>query len=143
LQTRIYYDYTQSNNPLKPSEQKLYSFFAGYKFKQKFRIGGEFNYRENNLNIKNHDLFGYSVYGAYGLFKRIELYARFDKLQANTINNDIHNWDYQNTGGAYISGIHYNAANGVNVSLNYQGWQSDNASIYFQHHVILSFEYKL
>jgi len=143
LQTRIYYDYSQSNNPLKPSEQTLYSIFAGYKFKQKFRIGGEFNYRENHLNITNHDLFGYSVFGACSIFKRIELFARFDKLQANTINNDIHNWCYQNTGKAYISGIHYNATNGVNISLNYQGWQPDDASINFQHHVVLSFEYKL
>ena len=29
LQTRFYYDYTQSNNPLKPTEQKLYSFLQG------------------------------------------------------------------------------------------------------------------
>ena len=143
LQTRIYYDYSQSNNPLKPSGQTHYSIFAGYKFKQKFRIGGEFNYRENHLNITNHDLFGYSFFGAYRIFKRIELFARFDKLQANTINNDIHNWYYQNTGKAYISGIHYNATNGVNISLNYQGWQPDYASINFQHHVVLSFEYKL
>lgn len=143
LQTRFYYDYTQSNNPLKPTEQKLYSFFAGYKFKQKFRIGGELNYRENNLNINNHDLFGYSVFGAYSIFKQIELFARFDNLQANTINNDIHNWYYQNTGKAYISGIHYNAIEGVNISLNYQGWQPDDVSINFQHHVVLSFEYKL
>jgi len=143
LQTRVYYDYTQSDNPLKPSVQKLYSFFAGYKFKQKFRIGGELNYRENNLNINNHDLFGYSVFGAYSIFKQVELFVRFDNLQANTINNDIHNWYYQNTGKAYISGIHYNATEGVNISLNYQGWQPDNVSINFQHHVVLSFEYKL
>lgn len=143
LQTRIFYDYTESNNPLKPATQKLYSFFAGYRFKQKFRIGGEFNYHENHLNIANHDLFGYSVFGAYEIFKQVELFARFDNLYANTINNDIHNWYYQNTGKAYISGIHYKATDGADISLNYQGWQPDNVSMNLQHHVVLSFEYKL
>lgn len=143
MQTRIYYDYTQSDNPLKPSEQRLYSLFAGYKFKQKFRIGGEFNYRDNHNNITNHDLYGYSVFGSYNLAERIELFARFDKLEANTINNDIHNWYYQHTGKAYISGIHYKAADAINFSLNYQAWQADDILINFQHHIVFSFEYKL
>jgi hypothetical protein len=61
-------------------------------------------------------------------------------LKANTINNDIHNWYYQNTGKAYITGLLYKATDGVNISLKYQGWQPD-ASINFHHHVVLSFEY--
>ncbi|NCC99074.1 MAG: hypothetical protein EOL95_05130 [Bacteroidia bacterium] len=143
LQTRFYYDYTQSNNPLKPANQQLFSVFAGYKLKDKFRVGGEFNYRMNHLNVANHDLFGYSVFGTYGVNKRMELFARFDYLQANTLNNNLHNWYFQNTGKAYISGIHYKATDGVNISLNYQGWQPDDTSINFQHHIVLSFEYKL
>ncbi|MBI5539088.1 MAG: hypothetical protein HY951_03450 [Bacteroidia bacterium] len=143
LQTRIFYDYTKSENPLKPAEQQLFSFFTGYKFKEKFRLGGEYNYRINHLNINQHDLFGFSFYGSYAISKKIELFARFDQLQANIINNETHNWYYQNTGKGYISGIHYNPVKGINFSLNYQGWQPDNTALNFQHHILLSIEYKL
>ena len=144
LQTRFYYDYTTpSKNPSKPSVQQLYSFFAGYKSGERFRAGGEFNYRKNHLQMTHHDLFGYSVFASCKTGKRMELFARFDHLQANVMEGDVHNWNYQNTGKAYITGIHYLAAEGVNVSLNYQGWQPDDAAIHFQHHVLLSFEYKL
>lgn len=143
FQTRIFYDYTQSHNPLKPADQKLMSVFAGYRFKQKFRIGGEYNYHKNHLNISNHDLSGYSFYGSYAIIKRVELFARFDYLQGNTISGDVHNWYYQNTGKAFISGVHYNATDGINISLNYQGWQPNDVSINFQHHIVLNFEYKL
>ncbi len=143
LQTRFYFDCTNSNNPLRPSTQKLYSVFLGYKIKQKFRIGGEFNYRENNMNINNHDLFGFSIYGAYKILKNFELFARFDNLTANTMDNENNNWNYHNTGDAFIFGTHYRAADDVNISLNYQGWHPNDASLNFQHHVLLSFEYKL
>ena len=143
LQTRFFYDYTKSENPSKAADQQLFSFFTGYKFKEKFRIGGEYNYRKNNLNIISHNLFGFSLYGSYAVFKNIELFARFDQLQANTIDGEIHNWYYQSTGKGYISGIHYNPVKGINVSLNYQGWQPDESDLDFQHHILLSFEYKL
>jgi hypothetical protein len=143
LQTRFFYDNTKSKNPLKPAVQQLFSFFTGYKYADKFRIGGEYNYRMNHLNINDHDLFGWSFYGSYSVWKNTELFARFDLLQANTLNGAANNWDYQNTGKAYIAGIHYNLEKGVSVSLNYQGWQPEDDNLNFQHHIVMSFEYKI
>lgn len=143
LQTRLYTDYTKSDNPLKPAEQQLFSIFAGYKFDNKFRIGAEYNYRKNHLNIKNHNLYGLSVYSSAWVAKNVELFCRFDQLQSNTISGDAQSWYYSGIGNAYIAGIHYNPVKGVNISLNYQGWNPKDSSVDFQNHIVLSFEYKL
>ena len=143
LQTRFYYDHTSSTNPVKPDTQQLISFFAGYKLENKFRIGGEYNYRFNHLNISNHNLFGWSFYGSHSLWRNIELFARFDWLQANTMNGETDNWYYQNTGKALITGVHFSLMRGINLSLNYQVWQPDENSLTSQNHLLVSFEYKL
>ena len=143
LQTRFYTDYTKSDNPLKPSEQQLFSIFAGYKFDNKFRIGAEYNYRKNHLNINKHNLYGLSVYSSVLVVKNLELFGRFDQLQANTISGDAQSWYYSGIGNAYIAGVHYNPVKGVNISLTYQSWTPKDSSVDFQNHIVLSFEYKL
>lgn len=143
LQTRLFYDYTTSKNPLKPADQQLFSFFAGYKFKEKFRIGAEYNYRKNHLNIANQDLFGYSIYGSYSISKKFEYFARFDNLASNKKPNQLNEWNYNADGKAIITGVHYNPVNGINLSLNYQGFIFENTNNNTQHHILMSFEYKL
>lgn len=142
LQTRFFYDYTKSDNPAKPAEQQLFSFFTGYK-KDKYRIGGEYNYHKNHLNISNHNLYGWSFYGSFLFAKNMEVFARFDQLKANTLEGESAGWYYNNMGSAYITGIHYNPVNGINISVNYQGWQPKNKDLNFQNHILISFEYKL
>lgn len=143
LETRFFYDITRSDNPVKPANQQLYSLFAGYKHGSLFRIGGEYNYRKNHLGLASHDIFGLSVYGATRISKRVELFARYDKLSSNTLKGEQKEWYYNHTGNAYMSGFHYVPVKGINVSLNYQGWQPASSKSEFQHHIILAFEYKL
>lgn len=143
LQTRFYYDHTASSNPAKPAVQQLLSAFAGFKLDNKFRIGAEYNYRINHQNINNHNLFGWSVFGSYGLKPNVELFARYDLLQANTLSDESHSWYVNNTGSAMITGIHYSPLKGINLSLNYQGWIPEMDENELQHHILLSFEYKL
>lgn len=143
LQTRIYWDYTSSDNPQKPAVQQLLSAFAGYRFGDKFRVAGEYNYRINHLNINDHDLYGYSLSGSYRFFEGAEVFARFDRLMANTLPGEPENWYALNTGKALITGVHYNPVKGINVSLNYQSWFPESEKSNKLHHVLLSFEYKL
>lgn len=143
LQTRLFYDYTKSENPLKPSEQQLFSAFVGYKEKDRFRIGAEYNYRKNHLNINQHNFYGYSVFGSITIFKKTELFARYDNLQANNLQGETENWNYQNTGQAFITGLQFNPTSGINISLNYQGWKPESNSKVFQNHILVCFEYKL
>jgi len=125
------------------AEQQLFSIFAGYKFENKFRIGAEYDYRKNHLNISKHNLYGFSVYGSVLVTRNVELFGRFDQLRANTIGGDTQSWFFSGIGNAYIAGVHYTPAKGVNVSLNYQSWKPKDSSIDFQNHIVLSFEYKL
>lgn len=143
LQTRFFYDYTKSEKPDNNTQQQLLSLFVGYKQENKFRVGVEYNYRKNHHLINNHDLFGYSIFGSYAVLKQLELFARFDQLRSNKSKGESHGWNYNNTGQAYISGVSYSPVKGINFSLNYQGWQPENNNLNFQHHILLSFEYKL
>jgi hypothetical protein len=143
LQTRLFYDYTKSAKPGDNVQQQLFSFFAGYKLDNKFRIGAEYNYRKNHMLVNSHDLFGYSLFGSFNIHKNIELFARFDQLRSNTLNGETLSWNYNNTGQTYISGVSYTPVKGVALSLNYQGWQPQNKNLNFQHHLLLCFEYKL
>lgn len=143
LQTRFFYDYTKSNKPLSSVEKQLFSFFAGYKINDKYRIGGEYNYTKNHLHISGQDSYGYSLFGSYSINEQFGIFLRFDQLQANKVNGMKHNWNYDNTGKGYISGIQYTPVEGVNFSLNYQGWQPDNSDLNFRHRILLSFECKL
>lgn len=143
LQTRIYWDHTSSENPAKPAVQQLISAFSGYRFKEKFRLAAEYNYRSNHLHINKHDLYGYSLSGSYSIFSKTEIFARFDQLMANTIDGESESWYYPHTGKALISGVHMNPVNGINVSLNYQSWFPETKGTAQKHHLLLSFEYKL
>lgn len=134
LQSRIFYDYTKSKNPQKPAEQQLFSAFIGYRHKNLFRVGGEYNYHKNHLNQSGRDIYGFSFYGSYAILRKVEFFARFDKVFAKNI---------ENKGNAYITGLHYCPVSGINISLNYQGWAPDNFELKYQHHILLSFEYKI
>lgn len=143
LQTRIYWDHTSSRDPGKPAVQQLISAFAGYRSEENFRLAVEYNYRFNQLHVHDHDLYGYSLSGSYNVFRKTEVFARFDHLMANKIDGASESWYYPQTGKALITGVHFNPVKGVNVSLNYQSWFPDADGITQTHHIFLSFEYNI
>lgn len=143
LQTRLYYHNIKSKNPSKPAIEQLFSGFAGYKIQNKFRIGAEYNYLKNNLNITNQDLFGYSIYASVTLLKNFEFFARYDNLMSNTKTNETIQWNYNQDGQAIISGIHTSPISNINFSINYQSFIPENSDIKLQNHILISFEYKL
>ncbi|MBL7105070.1 MAG: hypothetical protein ISS18_12140 [Bacteroidales bacterium] len=142
LQIRIYYANKTSGDSINNKAQQLISVFAGYKHPKYFRVGGEFNYQQNHLNIKDEDLFGYSIFGSYIFSNKFEIFVRFDKLISNTKAGENKHWHFYNDGSAIITGFQYSPVKGVNLSLNYQGWIPDNNDLNFQNHVLLNFEYK-
>jgi predicted porin len=143
LQTRVFYDYLKSKDPLKPAEQQLFSIFAGYKLADKFRLGAEYNYRKNHLNVSNQDLFGYSIYGTYHISRRFEYFLRYDNLSSNKKTNQTQVWNYNADGQGIITGLHFSPVTNINVSINYQGFIPENSDLNLQHHILFSFEYKL
>lgn len=143
IQTRLYYDRIQSSAPQKKAVQQLISIFAGYKQTDKIRVGAEYNYKFNHLHIINHDLFGLSLFGSYQIKKDIEYFLRYDLVKSNPIKEQQIGWNNTNTGKAIITGLHYSLLKNISLSLNYQYWNPDQFDLNNQHHILLSFEYKL
>jgi rhodanese-related sulfurtransferase len=138
LQTRVYYEYYKSKISNQILEQQMLSAFIGYKFKESFRIGAEYNTRYNQQFIQNLDLSGFSVFGTYCLNKTFEFFARYDYLiNANNTNST----KYPNL-FAVISGFQYSPIEGINIGLNYQLIKSGESFSNLNQHALISFEYK-
>ncbi|NCC18821.1 MAG: hypothetical protein EOM29_07770 [Bacteroidia bacterium] len=144
LTTRLFLDYNTTHNPLHEKPQQLLSFFLGYNHNNKIRIGGEYNYRNNHLYIKNHSLYGYSIYVNYNLTNKFALYSRYDNLKSNKIENQENGWDYLNTGAFYILGTQYSPKKNINISINYQLWTPDNKQLSnYKNNILLNLEYRI
>jgi hypothetical protein len=138
IQTRIFYHNRQSGIDSTATEQML-SFFIGFKPSAKFRVGAEFNYMNNLENNKDLNSMGYSVYSAFKVHEKIEVFARFDRLLYEE--PEINNLIVLGNGNTLMGGVAYSPVKGVQLSLNYQGWLPDNEDDY-QNRLLLSMEYR-
>ena len=140
LQIRIYTHQKMYGDSIYNATEQLYSFFAGYRFEEKYRIGFEYNYILSYNGLKDLNSGGLSAFTSLNVYKSIELFARYDFLNHDFSGEDVTINGYGD-GNALITGIHYNPVKGVNVSLNYQGWFESNTTT--RNHILLSFEYRL
>ncbi len=140
IQTRIFYHNKQTGTDTLSTEQMI-SFFAGYKPWSKLRIGGEYNYMSNLNNTVGVKSDGFSIYSAYNIAEKIQIFARYDRLFYNTDN--IAEEDTEGDGNTFIGGICYSPVKGINVSMNYQGWIPDQKENDTENKFLISIEYKL
>jgi len=139
LQTRLYYHHRQSETEAGKNEH-LFSAFAGYKPNSTFRIGGEINYI-NNLNYAEQvNSYGFSLYSAYHLRAKTEIFARFDRLLYDLSSSNANS--SLNSGNALFGGLSHSPVKGVHLAINYQGWLPDDDSLSYSNQVLLSMEYK-
>lgn len=91
--------------------------FAGYKNKR-FSLAAEYNYMWNSKNIKGNDLSGISAYGSFNAGKRVQLFARWDKLDSK------HAWNIEKDGMAVMGGVElkYGA---FKIAPNFRFWSPD------------------
>ncbi|MBE9467058.1 MAG: hypothetical protein IMY72_01905 [Bacteroidetes bacterium] len=139
IQTRIFYHNRQSGIDSTSTEQMI-SVFAGFKPLAKFRIGSEFNYMANLDNINKVNSYGFSFYSAYQLSNKTELFARYDKLYYEYSENMA--TGNRKDGNTIMGGISHSPVKGVNISVNYQKWLSDETSTQNESRILLSMEYK-
>lgn len=101
--------------------QKTISLFAGQKI-NRFAIGGEYN-RIYNLDFRdNRDRFGYSIFGKVDVYKSINVFGRFDKVDSNKTNNSDVPWSLAKDGSAVIAGAEVKPIKSIRFSINYQDW---------------------
>lgn len=115
--TRIYYDYTH-----KSTDQSTLTAFAGYRNKDKYTAGAEFNYRFNDGHKKGFDEYGYSLYGSYNIFKKIQLFGRYDRLFSNMPEDALLPWNLASDGSSIIGGIEYSPIKYLKIAVDYQDW---------------------
>ncbi len=106
---RAYYD--QYDGRLDKSQQAL-ALFAGYQH-TRFRIGAEYNKLTNVGFIADQEQTGYSGYASISLFKKINLFGRYDELSSK---NDYFSGDQNRA----LAGLEYVPNKYLKLSPNFQ-----------------------
>ncbi|MDA3842894.1 MAG: hypothetical protein PF588_00815 [Candidatus Kapabacteria bacterium] len=123
------------------------SFFAGYKIKDAFRVGFEYNKLMNGKKYssaaEDHELNGISAYATYIINKKFEVFGRFDQLSSNTLANADTEWNLEDNGNLILLGLQYSPVKGVKTALNFRTWMHADSDVDASSQIYLNFEYKL
>jgi len=135
---RAYTDRLEKNE----AQQNICAFI-GYQKENNFSLGIEYNHLLNYKYKTHRNMYGWSLYSSYFIFKNIELFARFDKLESNKLEDDNKPWNLTNDGSSIIAGIEYSPIKNIRYSLNYQDWypeaQNVDNDMYIYFNVQISF----
>ncbi|MBN2350775.1 MAG: hypothetical protein JXJ22_18195 [Bacteroidales bacterium] len=121
LTIRGYFDWMKND-----ASQITIATFIGYTF-EGVSLGVEYNLQNNNKMIKDHNLSGFSGYGAVALGKKFELFARYDYLTSNTLSGETDDWNLAKDGQLILAGLEFTPVKGIQIAPNFQGWNpADN-----------------
>lgn len=123
--------------------QQTLAGFLGYKYKDRFIGGVEYNYQFNFNYEEGQDKYGYSIYGSYYFLKKWQLFARFDQVYSNTPDSGDEPWDLASDGSAITGGVEFSPIRQVRIALNYQDWVPYAKNLDYEAFIYLNFEYKL
>lgn len=117
--------------------------FVGYKYKDKFIGGVEYNYQFNQRYVEGQDKYGFSLYGSYYVAAKWQLFARYDQIYSNVLTGAENPWDLEEDGSAIIGGVEFSPIKQVKIALNYQDWTPYAKNLDGESYIYLNFEYKL
>lgn len=123
--------------------QNTVAAFVGYKYKDKFIGGLEYNQQFNFNYIEGQDKYGYSLYGSYYLLPKWQVFARFDQVYSNIPAGNDQPWDLEMDGSSLTGGIEYSPIRHVKIALNYQDWAPYARNMGNEAFVFLNFEFRL
>ncbi len=138
LTSRIFYDFTYNE-----INESTLLFFTSYDYNKKWNIAGEVIFRRNNEWTKNHNIFGLSFYGKYNITNQYQLFARFDKLSSNTLDDETNPWNLAEDGTALVAGIQFNPIKNIKMALNYHDWYPWAANMEGRAFIFLDLEVKM
>jgi len=116
--SRLHYDFTYNERL-----QSTYHIFISYDFSGKANLGGEGIYRTNDGWNDGRERFGYSLYGKYNLKnERFQLFARYDWISSNRLDQEENPWNLSNDGSAIKAGIQFTPIKNIKMALNYHDW---------------------
>jgi hypothetical protein len=138
---RFYYDFQKGQNPAQPELQQTISFFTGYQWKEKLRIGADLTWRINQNEFITQNTYGYSLFGIYDWNPKWGAMVRFDQIFSNRDLLTSPGWIYQVDGVGVIGGLQFTPIPRIKFSLNYQGFFAHNSVSLFQHNMYLHVEF--
>lgn len=101
----------------------VFSAFIGYEMKDVFRIGFDYNMMNNATNFRNpaegYNLSGFSVFGTYIVNPKWEVFARYDYLKSNKVDDATEPWNGKD-GSMVLGGVQYKPIKNVSFGLNYR-----------------------
>lgn len=103
--------------------------FASYDFRTKWNLAAEFVLRQNHDWLAGRDIYAWSFYGKYNLSAKYQLFARFDKIDSNTLKGETLPWQIAKDGEAFVAGIQFRPIRKITIALNYQDWLSREANL--------------
>jgi len=121
---KLYVDYGPATDTgASFGDKSVISGFAGYKV-LKFRIGGEYTYVFNDGFRENTDYYGFSIYTAYVLNDRFQLFGRYDHLDLKTpLQSKFQNY--------YILGCQYEPVQQFTTSLNFRYYDPEDMPVMY------------
>ena len=136
--SRIFYDFT-----INEIVQSTILFFTSYDYKNRWNIAGEIIYRKNNRWKENQNIYGTSIFAKYNINKKFQLFARYDKIASNILDNETNPWRLVGDGTALVSGIQFNPIKNIKMALNYHDWYPKAANIENRGFIYLDLEVKM
>lgn len=132
---RAYADYMKKNEA-----QVTLSAMVGY-FGEHFDVAAEYNYQRSNNMLKQHNMYGVSLWGTYRFAKTLSVFGRYDNLRSNTMSGATQAWNIDRDGQLYIAGVEYIPIRGIAISPNVQIAQSRSPGVKSIAHFLLNFNF--
>jgi hypothetical protein len=117
LSLRWYADAIEKDNV-----QILLVNFVSYKIADKLAVGLEYDIKFNYNYIENANRYAFSTFASYDFNKKFQVFARYDKVTSNIIDNESVPWGLPTDGSAIIAGVQYSPISRVKLALDYQDW---------------------
>jgi hypothetical protein len=116
IAARIYGDVENINNQWR----YMLIGFLGFK-NDLITIGGEVSYKSRLDMIGGHAAWGLSGTGGINVYKKTQLFARYDYSASVIVPGESIQWNWQKDGRFAIYGVQYTFNENVKAALNYQG----------------------
>jgi hypothetical protein len=141
LTVRIYTDVMSKSDEVFEEDSTLFSFpsqntmalFVGYKA-EALRLGAEYNTQSAHGNVEGADYNIVSAYGTYYVNDNVGVFARYDMVSCDEGGYDSKNGDYM------IAGLEYRPVKGVSISVNLQGFTSEEEDA--ENSIFMNLQYK-
>ncbi|HKJ06691.1 MAG TPA: hypothetical protein VJ970_04415 [Flavobacteriaceae bacterium] len=144
LTTKVYADYYKLDEDM--DAINAVALFAGYETSN-WSLGAEYNMLNNATKYsspaEDYELDGFSIYSTYELSNKVELFARFDQLNSNTLSGDTEPSNEAKNGNQILAGVQVSPLKGLNFALNYRNFSFDDDAINNKSLIYLNAQFKL